>query len=424
MFRTSQLLLLAASLAAPLHAGNWPEFRGPHGDGHSDARHLPMDWSEQKNVTWKTPVPGRGWSTPVIWGSQIWFTTATDDGKEMSVLCLDRATGKVLHQELLYRNDKPEPLGNPVNGYASPSAVIEAGRAYIHFGSYGTCAIDTASFKRVWDRRDLPCRHYRGPGSSLFLYGNSIILSMDGVDFQYLAALDKATGKTLWRADRTTQFNDLDAGGKPKADGDYRKAYTTPNLALIDGKKHLISSGSKATFAYDPDTGKELWHVTYDGFSNASSPVFADGMAFINTGYGKANLLAVPVQAASTGDLTRLIAWEIKKRVPLRSSPLVHDGILYMVADDGQITAVEAKTGKEVWADRLEGNFSASPVLSEGRLLFCNEQGVSYWLEAGREKKVLGQGKLDDGVLASPVAVDSELYLRTKSHVYRIETRP
>ncbi|MBP7950841.1 MAG: PQQ-binding-like beta-propeller repeat protein [Verrucomicrobiales bacterium] len=412
------------SLAFPAFADTWPAFRGPNGDGTSTARGLPMEWSETKNVTWKTPIPGRGWSTPVVSDSQVWLTTATEDGREMSIYCLDRKTGAVLHQEVLYRNHNPEPLGNPVNGYASPSGFIEPGRVFLHFGSYGTACFDTATFKKIWERRDLPCRHYRGPGSSLFAYKSLLIVSMDGVDVQYLAALDKATGKTAWKTDRTVDFKDLDQDGKPKQEGDMRKAYTTPILATFpDGKQHLVSTGSKATYGYDPASGKELWFITYDGFSNASSPVYADGLVFVNSGYGKANLYCVPVTSQSRGDLTSTCRWEQTKRMPLRSSPVVTGGLVYLVTDDGQATALDIASGEPVWSERLRGNFSASVLLAEGRLLFCGEQGNSSWVQPGRTFTILATNQLDTGLMASPVAVDRELYLRTKTHVYRIEKK-
>jgi outer membrane protein assembly factor BamB len=422
-------LLLAGILTffAPrvVHGGGqWPEFRGPSGDGHAQASGLPLEWSEERNVKWKTPIAGRGWSTPVVWDGQIWLTTATPEGKEMSVVCVDRATGKILHQEVLYRNEKPEPLGNPVNGYASPTGFIEEGRVFVHFGSYGTCCIDTKSFRKIWERRDLPCRHYRGPGSSLFSHKELLILSMDGVDVQYLTALDKATGKTVWRSDRSVDFEDLDTEGKPKSEGDFRKAYSTPILASVGGKLQLISTGSKASYGHDPDSGKEIWKVRYSGFSNACRPAYADGMVFLNTGFGKANLLAVPLTAQSTGDITSTIAWEEKKRIPLKTSMLIHDGLLYLIADDGQFTVLEAKTGQQACADRIEGNFAASPILADGKILLCNEQGTSYWLAPGRTLSKLAQNKLADGMLASPVAIGAQLILRTKSHLYCIEKSP
>ena len=406
------------------HADTWPAFRGPTGDGHSKATGIPLEWSETKNVGWKTPIPGKGWSTPLVSETQIWVTTATEDGKEMSYLCLDRKTGKVLKETVLFKNATTEPLGNPVNGYASPTGILDGDHVILHFGSYGTACIDTKSFQVLWERKDLPCRHYRGPGSSLFGYKNLVVLSMDGVDVQYLVALDKATGKTVWKTDRSTKWDDLQPDGKPKAEGDMRKAYTTPTLVKFpNGKEHLVSSGSKASFAYDPSTGKEIWTATYNGYSNASSPGFANGVIYLNTGYGKANLLAIPIDADSQGDLTSKISWQQTKRMPLRSSPLMVNDHIFVTSDDGHAAFLDPKTGEPAWSERQTALFSGSPILVEGKILVCGENGDCIWLDPSPTYKLISQSKLDSGMLASPVAVDHELYLRTRTHLYRIEEK-
>ena len=164
----SRACALATVLLIPalgLGGETWPEFRGPSGDGHSDAVGLPLRWSETENVKWKTPIHDKGWSSPVIWGTQIWLTTATEDGKQLFVLCVDRDTGKIVHDRKLFEVAKPG-FCPPHNSYASPTPVLEEGRVYVHFGSYGTACLDTASGQTIWARRDLPCDHYRAPGSS------------------------------------------------------------------------------------------------------------------------------------------------------------------------------------------------------------------------------------------------------------------
>ena len=416
--------LVIMMLPAVAQAETWPNFRGPTADGFSKATGIPTEFGETKNVTWKTPIHGKGWSTPLVSETQVWVTTASEDGKTMSALCLSRATGKVLFDAVLFHNDAPEPLGNPVNGYASPTGILGQNHVVLHWGSYGTCCLDTRNFKLEWERRDLPCRHYRGPGSSIISYKNLLILTMDGVDVQYLVALDKETGKTVWKTDRSTDWNDLQPDGKPRMDGDERKDYTTPTLVTFpSGVEHLISTGSKATMAYDPATGKEVWRVTYDGFSNASSPVFGNGVIYLNTGYGKANVLAVPITADSQGDVTKSILWTQTKRMPLRSSPLFINDHLFTLSDDGHASWLDLKSGEPVWSERLPDLFSGSPIVVEGKILCCGENGNCLWLDPQSEFKILAQSKLDDGMLASPVAVDHELYLRTRTHLYRIEAK-
>lgn len=413
--------LLPAQSAAP-EAG-WNQFRGPQGNGHANAAGLPLTWSDTENVVWKTAIPHKGWSTPLVLGDQIWLTSATEDGKEFWAYCLDRRTGKMLHEVKLFTSAAPEPLGNGLNSYASPTGFLEQGRVFLHFGSYGTACLDTVTFKELWRRTDLPCRHYRGPGSSVFPWKETIILTMDGVDVQYLAALDKKTGTTVWKTDRNTAFNDLDAAGKPTAEGDYRKAYSTPILIETGGQTQLVSTGSRATVGYDPDTGKEHWRTCYKGFSNASLPVWIDGLLVLNTGHGKATLRAFKITPETKGDLTDALVWEQTKYIPTRSSPVVDGGLIFVMADNGFISAVDPKNGALLFSERTGGSTSASPMLADGRIYFCNERGDCYVVQPGREYKQLALNTLPGGFMAGPVAVGNQLYLRTKTHLYRIEQK-
>jgi outer membrane protein assembly factor BamB len=347
-------------------------------------------------------------------------TTATGDGHDYYVYCLDRKSGRVLHESKVFHAEKPEPLGNPLNCYASPTGMLSGGKAYVHFGSYGTACIDAGTFKVDWQRTDLPCRHYRGPGSSLFDWKDTVIVTMDGVDVQYLCALDKRTGATRWRTERNTVFDDLGPDGKPKMEGDLRKAYSTPVIITVGGKPQLVSTGSKATVGYDPDSGKELWRVTYNGFSNASMPVWHEGVLAVNTGHGKAMLRAFPVTGESAGDLTGKLLWEQTKAIPTRSSPVVVEGIIYQNGDGGILSAVDFKDGSLLWNERAQGNGSASVLYADGKLFFCDENGMTTVVKPGRVFEKLAQNQLADGIMASPVAADSELFIRTKTAVYCI----
>ncbi len=423
VLKKSPLLFLVLATSSAL-AGEWPQFRGPSGDGHAPDARPPIAWTPEKNTAWKTAIPGKGWSTPVVSATRVWVTTATPDGKQYSVLGLDRSTGAVVFDKVLFTHAKPEPLGNAVNGYASPSPLLAGDRLFVHFGSYGTACLDAVTGAEHWRRTDLPCRHYRGPGSSLTHFRDTLILTMDGVDVQYLTALDMKTGKTVWKTDRTTDFGDLGPDGQPQMEGDYRKAYTTPVFVDRDGPHPwFLSIGAKATFGYDAATGKELWKVTYPGFSNASSAVWSDGIAVINTGYGKANLHAYAIDASTRGTIPKdKLLWDCLKRVPLRGTPVVVAGHVYMIDDGGFASCVVLKTGEVTWSERIEGNFSGSPVFAGGKILIGSEHGEFYALEPTPEKlTIAAETKLPEGMLATPVAVDSELYLRTREHVWRIQ---
>lgn len=412
-----------AALAAP---ADWPEFRGPFANGHAvvaeagESEGLPLSWSETSNVRWKTAIPHRGWSTPVILGNQIWLTTATEEGHDFFVLCVDARTGRILFQELLFHCDAPEPLGNRLNSYASPSPVIEPGRVYVHFGSYGTACLDTRNFKVLWKRDDLPCRHYRGPGSSPILYGGLLILTMDGVDVQYLVALESRTGRTVWKADRTAEWNDLGADGRPIAEGDYRKAYSTPIVVRANGREQLLNIGAKAAYSHNPRTGREWWKVRHLGFSAASRPVYSDGLVFFPTGHGRSELLAV--RTDGRGDVTEShIVWRTGRGVPRMPSSVVVNGLLFMVSDSGTTTCLEAATGREVWQERLPGEYAASLLYAQGRIYAFNQNGVTTVFRAGRRFEVLASNRLETGFMASPAVQGRALILRTKTHLYRIE---
>ncbi|MCD6395322.1 MAG: PQQ-binding-like beta-propeller repeat protein [Planctomycetes bacterium] len=418
-------LLFVALLQAVARA-DWPGFRGPRENGWATAPGevkplgLALHWSETQNVKWKTPIPHRGWSTPVVMNGQIWLTTATLEGNDFFVICVDADSGRIRFNEKIFHSDNPEPLGNNMNCYASPSPVIEAGRVYVHFGSYGTACLDTATCKVLWNRTDLPCRHYRGPGSSPVLFNDLLIVTMDGVDVQYVVALDKRTGKTVWKTDRTTEWDDLDDDGKPFREGDLRKAYCTPLIIDAGGQTQMISVGAKSAYSYDPANGREIWKVRYPGYSNAACPVFGNGLVYIITGFGKTELFAVRVDGRRDVTDTH-IAWKTGHLVPRTPSPVLVDDLLFAVSDNGILICRDALTGEEIWQQRLKGNHAASPLYADGRIYCSNQFGTTTVFKAARECKLLATNKLDSGFMASPVVSGKALFLRTKTHLYRIQ---
>jgi outer membrane protein assembly factor BamB len=421
------LAFLTALLLTPLAAAtDWLGFRGPWGDGQvtapGDSRPvgLPLTWSETENVVWKTPIPERGWSTPAILDNQIWLTTARPDGHDFYVLSIDATTGRVRVNEKLFHWDAPEPLGNNVNSYATPSPALEPGRVYVHFGSYGTACLDTATGKTLWQREDLPCRHYRGPSSSPVLFENTVILTLDGADLQYLIALDKKTGRTVWRTNRSVEWNDTDSPIKMVQEGDRRKAHSTPLLVTIAGQPRMISTGAKAAYGYDPRTGRELWRVRYDAWSAAPVPVYREGLTFLLTGGGKTELIAV--RTDGSGDVTDThIAWRVGNNIARTVSPVLVDDLLYMMTDDGVLTCLESATGQQVWRQRLPGKYAASPIHGDGRLYFCNQEGKTTVIKPGRTFEVLATNTLATGLMASPAVAGPALFLRTKTDLYRIQ---
>ena len=417
------MFVLLFLLILPLYAAeNWPQFRGPEGTGHSDARRLPLQWSESKNVVWKTPIHDRGWSSPVIYGNQIWLTSASKDGRELYVLCIDRATGKIIKDWKLFDVAKPQ-FAHAFNTHASPTPVIENGRVYITFGAPGTAAIDTKTFRVLWERRDIECNHFRGAGSSPIIFRNLLLMHFDGSDYQFVVALDKNTGKTVWQTKRSIDFQDLDQNGKPAAEGDLRKAFSTPHVARINGRWEMISLGAKAAYSYDPMTGKELWRVEERGQHSASTrPIVTDDLIFFPTGFSAGQLYAV--RTGGKGLLTDShVAWKVKRGVPNKPSLLLVDGLIYMIGDTGIASCLDAKTGEQVWQQRIGGEYSSSPVYADGRLWFFAEDGKTTVLKPGRVFEQVAENRLDDGFLASPAIAGKAFYLRTRTHLYRIEEK-
>ncbi len=418
---SSCLLLLTAFFPVAAGGGDeWPDYRGPHHDGHSDATGLPLVWSETRNVAWKTEIHGRAWSSPVVADGEVWLTSATADGHDLYVLCIDAESGEISMDEKLFHVKKPQ-FAHSFNSYASPSPVIHGDKIFVTFGSPGTACLDRESKKVEWKRTDLVCNHFRGAGSSPLVYEDLLILTMDGSDRQYLIAMDTTTGKTRWTTARSTDFKDIDAGtGKPKRDGDFRKGFSTPIVIEVGGEPQLISPGARAAFAYDPRTGEEIWTVRYPNHSSASRSVFGHGLVFINTGYAKAELLAV--RPTGRGDVTDThIEWRLRKGVPNKPAPLLIGETLYMLNDDGVASCVEAKTGKTVWQERVGGKYSSALVYVDGRIYGFGQDGRTVIFKPGKAFESLGENQLEGGFMASAAIVGKAFFLRTKTHLYRIE---
>ena len=407
------LLLATTAFCAPRDSANWPQFRGPSGDGHALASNLPLTWSETNNIVWKTPIHDSGWSSPVIWGEQVWVTTATADGKTLFAVCVDRNSGKVVHDLKVFDVEKPESISS-ANTYASPTSLIEEGHVYVHFGTYGTACLDTHTGKTLWARRDLNCDHEVGPGSSLASAGNLLVFNVDGRDNQYVIALDKSTGKTVWKTPRSIDFTHILSN--------LRKAFSTPALVEVSGHSQLVSVGGQGTMSYDAVTGQELWKVRHSGWSIAARPVCGHGLAFITTDYDHAQLWAVRLDGQ--GDVTDTkVAWKLTKNIPQSASLLLVDDLLYILSDQGALTCTEAETGKIVWEQKLAGNFGASPLLADGRIYIFGRKGTSTVLTPGREPKVLATNKLNWTLMASPAVADNAFFVRTDTELYRIGTK-
>ena len=418
---TARLARLARRKAAPyvtafafaavtLSAEDWPQFRGPTGQGHSTERGLPVDWSETQNIAWKTPVPGVGWSSPVVAGGRVWLTTSIDTGtrlpinSSLRVLAFDAATGKEVVNVEVFRNRSAGYI-NPKNSRASPTPILEGDRVYVHFGAEGTAAL-TTSGEIVWKTQQYKYESQHGAGGSPVVYGDLLIFNCDGwADDAFVVALDKNTGKTRWKTNRRVPFS---------------QAYTTPLVIRVGERDQLVSIGAYRTSAYDPMTGREIWRVGYkDGFSNVPRPVFGHGLVFIATGFNDPTMIAV--RPDGTGDVTKThLAWTVARAAPFTPSPILVGDELYMVNDIGILSCLDAKTGMTLWQARLPGNYSASPVFADGRIYFQSEEGVTTVVVPGKEFRRLSASRLDGSMLATMAVSDGSFFIRTDTHLYRI----
>lgn len=405
----------------------WPDRQGPTQDSvvpESEAARLPLEWDEPsgKGIAWKTPLENEGHSSPVIGGDLVWFTAATKDGKKMYVYAINRHDGKILHHKLLFENAAPEELGNPVNNYAAPSPVLEEDGVYVHFGTYGTAKLNPTTAEVIWERRDINVRHYRGPGSSPVIFENLLILTFDGIDQQFVTALDKKTGKSVWKTARTTDYGDLMPDGKPKMDGDLRKAYGTPALMKVGDTMQLLTVGSRAAFGYDARTGKEIWTIRHKEFNASARPLSRGNIAYINTGSERAHLVAVKVDATAKGDITTThVLWDREKRNANLSSPVLVNDCIFQATGAGVGVCVNLEDGEDIWNERISrGKFVAAPLATKDRLYFVSDSGDATVLGSGKEYKVLATNLFSEPVTASPAVADGALFVRTKTHLVKV----
>ncbi|MFM9030174.1 MAG: PQQ-binding-like beta-propeller repeat protein [Opitutaceae bacterium] len=409
--RLPLIALLLALGAGRVAAEEWPEFRGPSGQGISTAPAVPLTWSKTENILWRTSVPGLGWSSPVVGGGRIFLTTGVADAEgapSLRVLALDLASGRMLWDvEVFAPGEAGRASMHKKNSPASPTPVLRDGRLYVHFGHFGTAGLDVQG-KILWRNNRLRYEPEHGNGGSPIIVGDLLVFSADARTDPALVALDRRTGELAWRAPR-----DLEVRQK--------FSFATPLLIEIGGRPQIVCPASGAVIAHDPADGREIWRVRYGGgYSLIPRPVFAHGLLFIGTGYNRADLLAIRVDGA-TGDLTDThIAWRTTKGAPLTPSTGVVGDELYAVSDMGVATCFDARTGTVHWQEKLEAGYSASPLAAAGRVYFQSESGVSTVVAAGKEFRRLAQNALGERTLASLAVAEGTFLLRSENALYRI----
>jgi outer membrane protein assembly factor BamB len=412
------ILVLLSENAYPQDK-NWTHFRGSNLNGISVSEKTPLSWADPY-IKWKTEIHGRGHSSPVVYDNQIWVTTATIDGKELYAMCFDYESGKIVFDIKVFEVE--DVIGkHGINTYASPTPCIEKDFVYVHYGSLGTACLRTTDGSVVWKRTDLKCNHVQGPGSSPVLYKNLLILHYEGTDVRYIVALDKATGKQVWRTDRPAEpYVPLAQIGK--------KAYVTPLIINVKGRDLLISNGSAVCCAYDPMTGEEVWKVVRGAESTVPMPVAEKGIVYFYTGSminpdGSTFTELIAVNPAGKGDITGTnILWkkhDDQSRTQI-SSPVIKDGLLYNVISRNIFMCIDATTGTEVWSERQKADHNASPIFAGGNIWLFSIKGEVLTVKAGRNYEVVARNLMDSGIWATPAFLRNSVILRTEKYICRI----
>jgi outer membrane protein assembly factor BamB len=418
------LTAIAAALSIlSVHSqeNSWTHFRGTNLNGISTVSDAPVRWNDSTNILWKTAIAGKGWSSPVVFGDQVWITTATGEGREMSGICVSLKSGRILYDLKLFHPDTTYPK-HDVNTYATPTPCIEDGFVYMHFGTYGTVCVNTNDGSTVWKRTDLNCNHAQGPGSSPFLYKNLVILHIEGTDVQYIVALDKRTGETVWRTSRPEKvYEPLEPIGK--------KAYITPIIMKVNGRDLLISNGSAVCIAYDPETGKEIWRIVEGEDSTIAMPITENGIIYFYPGFvtgsdGEKYSEMLAVNPNGKGDISGTnILWRFRSPVLQLLTPLIKDGLIYTIDTRNVLYCLDAKTGKEIYSRKLKQKYNSSPVYANGNIYFTSVKGETLVLKAGNQYQVVAENKLPGEVFATMAIVGNSIIFRNENSLYRIKSR-
>ena len=409
---------LFASKPATSQTESWTHFRGSSMNGIANTEKVPVFFKDSLNIKWKTEITGKGLSSPVIYGDQIWITTASEDGTELFAVCLDFKTGKILHSIGLFAPDSLIQI-NALNSYATPTPCIEEGFVYTHFGSLGTACINTVNGEVVWKRTDLKCDHMQGPGSSPVLYKDLLILHFDGNDIRFIVALNKSTGDIVWLKERPIEIY-------AQIDELSRKAYITPIIINVNGKDMMISNGAGICSAYEPQTGEEIWRVVRGTGGTISMPFYEDEIVYFYTGTladesGKKISEILAVNPDGKGDITNSgILWR-KEAEPLQLlTPVIKNGLIYTVDARNILTCFDAKTSETIWTEKLNNKYNSSPVYASGNIFFGSIRGEVLVIKEGRKPDILAQNQMDEAIWATPAILRSSIILRTSNHVFRI----
>jgi outer membrane protein assembly factor BamB len=408
------LLLACILLTGMTSAEDWPWFRGPSRQGISQEKDVPTQWSATMNTPWKTPIPGEGWSSPIVFGERLFVTTALEGGSSFHMICLDRTTGKVIWDKELTRQEAGHK--QPYNSYATPTPATDGTRVYVPVCDGRILAVSMEG-NVEWINSDFDYYSEHGLAVSPVLYEDLVIVPFDGSspppdtkvgwqvpwDKAVILAVDKNTGRTRWKGSR----------------GSSRIAHVTPQIAEVDGQDQLVSGAGNVIQGFDLKTGERLWTVSSPGEGVVPSVVIGERLVFTASGFGESRICAV--RLGGRGDVTKThTVWESREDVPKMSSMLYVASRLYLATETGVAKCFQAATGEVLWRQRLGGKFSASPVWADGKVYFLAENGRMTIVEDGPSFQIVAQNELGEKCCASPAIAQGNLFIRTDKALYCI----
>ena len=396
-------------------ADDWQIFRGPAGDGSSTLKNLPVEWAIDKNVTWKTDLPGEGWSSPVVYKGVVYLTAAIAQSKtdetsayDLTVFGINLDNGEVRWKKTVFVQPADAPRRHQKNSHASPTPIVHDDELYVHFGHQGTACLSLTG-EVIWKTVSIEYKPVHGNGGTPVIVDDTIVFSVDGAATAKVIALDLSNGEVRWTFDR-------------ESNAPRKFSFSTPALIEVDGKRQIVSPGSDVVHGLDAETGKMIWKVKYDGYSVIPKPVFRDGLVYVCTSYNTPWIYCI--DPTGKGDITEThVRWSHQKQVPHTPSIIITEGRIYMVSDRGIGSCLDAKTGEVIWQERVGGNYSASPLLANGLIYMQSEQGDATVIEAGPEYKIVAKNTFGQRTLASYGVTDGTLLIRTSESLYCVQKK-
>lgn len=407
--------IASVSMVSIATADDWQVFRGPAGDGSSTLKNLPIEWSIDKNVTWKTDLPGEGWSSPVVYKGVVYLTAAIAQSKtdetsayDLMVFGINLDNGEVRWKKTVFVQPADAPRRHQKNSHASPTPIVQDDQLYVHFGHQGTACLSLTG-EVIWKTVSIEYKPVHGNGGTPVIVDDTIVFSVDGAAIAKVIALDLSNGEVRWTFDR-------------ESNAPRKFSFSTPALIEVDGKRQIVSPGSDVVHGLDAETGEMIWKVKYDGYSVIPKPVFRDGLVYVCTSYNTPWIYCI--DPTGKGDITEThVRWSHQKQVPHTPSIIITEGRIYMVSDRGIGSCLDAKTGEVIWQERVGGNYSASPLLANGLIYMQSEQGDATVIGAGPEYKVVAKNTFGQRTLASYGVTDGTLLIRTSESLYCIQKK-